>query len=188
MKRLHIHVAVADLQQSIGFYSALFASEPSLIEADYAKWMLDDPRVNFAISQRGQTPGLDHLGIQAENADELNELEQRITQAALPHLAQTNSQCCYAESNKHWSVDPSGIAWETFHTLNQIPTYGAQGRDQAETSTACASEANTASSSASSCCAPAANPAAKVGLPLPSAQRAGTCGSTSNSVSGARCC
>ena len=146
MKRLHIHVAVDQLSESIRFYSALFAAQPSVQHDDYAKWMLDNPRVNFAISQRGRAAGLDHLGIQADTAEELAELEQRMRQAELPHLAQPNSSCCYAESDKHWSMDPSGIAWETFHTLNHIPTYGTDPR---------ANEPTTATTSPSaSCCAP----------------------------------
>ena len=125
MKRLHVHISVENLQDSVRFYSAMFAAEPSVLHADYAKWMLDDPRVNFAISQRGNKVGLDHLGIQAENAEELAELGQRLEAATLPHVAQPGSTCCYARSDKHWSVDPSGIPWESFHTLESIPTYGA---------------------------------------------------------------
>jgi len=129
VKRLHIHVAVDNLAESIRFYSAMFATEPAVSQADYAKWMLDDPRVNFAISQRGAKAGLDHLGIQAESAEELEQLHQRITNAKLPHLAQPGSACCYAESDKHWSLDPSGIPWEAFHTLGNIPTYGEHTRE-----------------------------------------------------------
>ena len=129
MKRLHIHVAVDNLAESVRFYSAMFAAAPSVTESDYAKWMLDDPRVNFAISQRGRAAGLDHLGIQAESAEELEELNQRIQAASLPHLAQPDSTCCYARSDKHWSLDPSGIPWEAFHTLESIPTYGEHTRE-----------------------------------------------------------
>lgn len=141
MKRLHVHVSVENLADSIRFYSALFAAEPSITKTDYAKWMLDDPRVNFAISERGQAKGLDHLGIQAENADELAELGQRLKAADLPHLAQPDSNCCYAKSDKHWSLDSSGIAWEAFHTLDSIPTYGEHGRTATE-------------AAASGCCSP----------------------------------
>ncbi|WP_374488837.1 ArsI/CadI family heavy metal resistance metalloenzyme [Zoogloea sp.] len=125
MKRLHVHISVENLQDSVRFYSAVFAAEPSVLHPDYAKWMLDDPRVNFAISQRGSKVGLDHLGIQAETPEELAELGNRLEAAALPHVAQPGSTCCYARSDKHWSVDPSGIPWESFHTLESIPTYGA---------------------------------------------------------------
>jgi hypothetical protein len=132
MKRLHIHVSVEDLPASIRFYSALFSAEPSMTQSDYAKWMLDDPRMNFAISQRGRAKGLDHLGIQAESAEELVELGQRMQAAELPQLTQTDASCCYVKSNKHWSIDPSGIPWETFHTLDTIPTFGADTREAIE--------------------------------------------------------
>ncbi|MDR2154125.1 MAG: glyoxalase/bleomycin resistance/dioxygenase family protein [Burkholderiaceae bacterium] len=131
MKRLHVHVSVENLSDSIRYYSALFAAQPTVTKPDYAKWMLDDPRMNFAISRRGQAPGLDHLGIQAESAEELAELEQRLQSAELPHVAQPGSNCCYARSDKHWSLDPSGIAWEAFHTLDSIPTFGEHDRPAA---------------------------------------------------------
>ncbi|MEM5399846.1 MULTISPECIES: ArsI/CadI family heavy metal resistance metalloenzyme [Paraburkholderia] len=124
MKRFHIHVAVADLASSIRFYSALFAAEPTVAKSDYAKWMLEDPRVNFAISQRGAAPGLDHLGVQVENEAELAEMHARLESAALPVDTQMDTACCYAKSNKYWSVDPQGIAWESYHTLNEIPVFG----------------------------------------------------------------
>ena len=125
MKRLHVHVAVHDLEQSIRFYSALFATQPAVKKDDYAKWMLDDPRVNFAISTRGQKPGLDHLGIQAENGAELEEIGSRLAQADVSVLPQKDAACCYAKSDKYWTIDPQGIAWESFHTLDTIPVYGA---------------------------------------------------------------
>jgi catechol 2,3-dioxygenase-like lactoylglutathione lyase family enzyme len=124
MKRFHIHVAVTDLAASIRFYSALFAAEPAVVKGDYAKWMLDDPRVNFAISQRGATPGLDHLGVQVENETELAAMRERLEGAALPVDAQIGSACCYANSNKYWTVDPQGIAWESFQTLNDNTVLG----------------------------------------------------------------
>lgn len=132
MKRLHIHVSVEDLSESIRFYSALFASQPAVTKDDYAKWMLDDPRVNFAISKRGRAKGVDHLGIQAESAEELSELGARMQAAELPQLTQSGASCCYAKSDKHWSVDPSGIAWETFHTMDSIPTFGTDTLDIVE--------------------------------------------------------
>jgi hypothetical protein len=110
MKRFHVHVAVGNLKQSIGFYSALFAAEPSVIKADYAKWMLDDPRVNFAISTRGRQPGLDHLGIQAETSDELREIYSRLRKADGPVVEQGQTSCCYAKSEKSWIDDPAGIS------------------------------------------------------------------------------
>jgi hypothetical protein len=124
MKRLHVHVAVNDIAQSIGCYSALFAAQPAVVKSDYAKWMLDDPRVNFAISTRGRAPGLDHLGIQVENAGELNEVYARLRQAGGNIIEQGETACCYAKSEKSWIDDPAGIAWETFLTTGESITYG----------------------------------------------------------------
>ena len=124
MKRLHVHVAVEDLEGSIGFYSALFGAEPSVTKPDYAKWMLDDPRVNFAISARGRRKGLDHLGIQVDSADELDEVTARLSAADQSIFAQEQANCCYAVGDKAWVTDPQGIAWESFHTLEDIPLYG----------------------------------------------------------------
>jgi hypothetical protein len=124
MKRMHIHVAVEDLRRSVSFYSALFAAEPSVLKPDYAKWMLDDPRVNFAISTRGRTPGLDHLGIQVEDGDELNEVYARMRRAGAPVIEQGQTACCYAKSEKSWTDDPAGIAWETFLTTGESTDYG----------------------------------------------------------------
>ena len=124
MKRLHIHVAVENLPHSIGFYSALFAAEPAMVKTDYAKWMLDDPRVNFAISTRGREPGLDHLGIQVENADELQEVYARLRQAGGNVIEQGQTACCYAKSEKAWIDDPAGISWETFLTSGESTNYG----------------------------------------------------------------
>jgi catechol 2,3-dioxygenase-like lactoylglutathione lyase family enzyme len=124
VKRLHVHVAVHDLKQSIRFYSALFAAEPVVKKEDYAKWMLDDPRVNFAISTRGGKAGLDHLGIQAEDGDELEDLGSRLAQADVAVTSQKAAACCYAKSDKYWTLDPQGIAWESFHTLDSVPVYG----------------------------------------------------------------
>jgi hypothetical protein len=122
---------VHDLQQSIRFYSALFAAEPAVKKDDYAKWMLDDPRVNFAISTRGGKAGLDHLGIQAENANELEDLGSRLAQADVAITAQKGASCCYAKSDKYWTIDPQGIAWESFHTLDTVPMYGQETRPRA---------------------------------------------------------
>ena len=119
MKRLHVQVAVDDLQHSIGFYSALFATRPTVIKTDYAKWMLDDPRVNFAISARGRTAGLDHLGIQVEDKDELNDVYARLHKASGDVIEQGQTNCCYARSEKSWIEDPSGISWETFLTMGE---------------------------------------------------------------------
>jgi predicted lactoylglutathione lyase len=124
MKRMHVHVAVNDLQHSIGFYSALFATQPSVIKADYAKWMLDDPRVNFAISTRGRQAGLDHVGIQVEDKDELQEIYARLRKAGGDFVEQGQTSCCYAKSEKSWIDDPSGISWETFLTTGESTDYG----------------------------------------------------------------
>jgi catechol 2,3-dioxygenase-like lactoylglutathione lyase family enzyme len=124
MKRLHVHVAVDDLQHSIGFYSALFAAQPSVIKSDYAKWMLDDPRVNFAISTRGRQAGLDHLGIQVEDQDELKEVYGRLRKAGSPVIEQGRTSCCYAKSERSWIDDPAGISWETFLTTGESIDYG----------------------------------------------------------------
>ena len=131
MKRFHVHVSVHDLQQSIRFYSALFAAEPAVRKDDYAKWMLDDPRVNFAISTRASKAGLDHLGIQTENAAELEDLGSRLAQADVAVTAQKGASCCYAKSDKYWTLDPQGIAWESFHTLDSVPMYGHETRPRA---------------------------------------------------------
>jgi hypothetical protein len=122
---------VHDLQQSIRFYSALFAAEPAVKKDDYAKWMLDDPRVNFAISTRaGREVGIDHLGIQAENGAELEDLGTRLAQADVSVTAQKEASCCYAKSDKYWTLDPQGIAWESFHTLDAVPMYGEDRRSK----------------------------------------------------------
>ncbi len=124
MKRMHVHVAVDDLAHSVRFYSALFDAEPSVIKRDYAKWMLDDPRVNFAISTRRRQAGLDHLGIQVESKDELHEVYARLRKAGGPVIEQGETACCYAKSEKSWIDDPAGIAWETFFTTGESADYG----------------------------------------------------------------
>lgn len=124
MKRFHVHVSVHDLQQSIRFYSALFASQPSVLKDDYAKWQLEDPRVNFAISTRAGKAGVDHLGLQAEDGAELEDLGSRLAQADVATTAQKGASCCYAKSDKYWTIDPQGVAWESFHTLDSVPVYG----------------------------------------------------------------
>jgi catechol 2,3-dioxygenase-like lactoylglutathione lyase family enzyme len=132
MKRFHVHVAVHDLKQSIRFYSALFGMQPSVEKPDYAKWMLDDPRINFAISNRGSKSGIDHLGIQTENSEELEEVGSRLAQADVSVMAQKGASCCYAKSDKYWTLDPQGVAWESFHTLDSVPMYGSDTRSKAE--------------------------------------------------------
>jgi catechol 2,3-dioxygenase-like lactoylglutathione lyase family enzyme len=125
MKRMHVHVGVDDLQAAIGFYATLFAAEPSVIRHDYAKWMLEDPRVNFAISlRRGQKAGLNHLGIQVENESELAEVYARLRAADGPVLEEGKTTCCYAQSEKAWIDDPAGISWEAFLTTGEATVYG----------------------------------------------------------------
>jgi catechol 2,3-dioxygenase-like lactoylglutathione lyase family enzyme len=124
MKRLHVHVSVDDLAQSVRFYSTLFAAEPAVTKADYAKWMLDDPRVNFAISTRSGGSGLDHLGIQVETQAELQEVYGRLRQADRPVLDEGATTCCYAQSEKSWITDPQGVSWETFLTTGESTVYG----------------------------------------------------------------
>jgi len=125
MKRLHVHVAVENLARSIGFYSTLFATKPSVLKDDYAKWMLDDPKVNFAISQRnGVAQGIDHLGIQVESDSELRELSSRLKSAGQQTRDQESTTCCYAQSNKSWVNDPNGLRWETFFTFGGATQYG----------------------------------------------------------------
>ena len=124
MKRMHVHVAVDNLDTAIGFYSTLFAATPSVVKPDYAKWMLDDPRVNFAISMRGARTGLNHLGIQVENESELAEVYERLNKAGAPVLEEGKTTCCYAKSEKSWIDDPAGISWETFLTTGESTNYG----------------------------------------------------------------
>ena len=144
MKRLHVHVAVKDLDASIRFYSHLFASEPAVRKPDYAKWMLEDPRVNFAISQRDGTHGVRHLGIQVENRDELVEIYGRLQRAERPVVEQGETICCYAQSEKSWIDDPQGVQWETFLTTGESTVYGSDAI-QPKVQTPCC---------APSCCAP----------------------------------
>lgn len=144
MKRMHVHVAVHDLERSIGFYSALFAAQPAVVKPDYAKWMLDDPRVNFAISTRGRQAGLDHLGIQVESQDELSDVYARLREVGGAVLEQGQTTCCYAKSEKSWIEDPSGISWETFFTTGESIDYGI-GIEK---------EARVAHAQAQACCAP----------------------------------
>ena len=138
MKRLHVHVGVNDLDQSIRFYTALFASEPTVRKPEYAKWMLEDPRVNFAISARADGGGVRHLGIQVENAEELAEVYARLKQADGPMLEEGQTTCCYAQSEKTWIDDPQGVVWETFLTTGESTTYGgAEDPAPAATKSSC---------------------------------------------------
>ncbi|RKF36171.1 ArsI/CadI family heavy metal resistance metalloenzyme [Paraburkholderia fungorum] len=145
MKRMHIHIAVENLGDSIRFYRAMFGdAEPTVQKSDYCKWELTNPAVNFAISQRGAKPGVDHLGIQVETDVELAEMNARFAAAELPVQPQTGTTCCYARSDKAWTTDPQGVAWETFRTLEAAPVYG-HSRDQSQTH----------QQSSAACCIPA---------------------------------
>lgn len=156
MKRFHVHVAVDDLSRSIAFYSAMFGEKPSLVKPDYAKWMLEDPRVNFAISHRGQKAGVNHLGIQAEDDAELEAVHANLRRADTAVLAEKNAHCCYARSDKYWVTDPQGIAWESFHSLGSVPVYGSDHAPPLEQASRCGRN----EAGAASCCAPSeANPA-----------------------------
>ena len=139
MKRFHVHLGVPDLPASIRFYSGLFGMAPTVQKIDYAKWMLDDPRVNFAISQRGRATGLNHLGLQAESADELAGIRAQFETAdASATVADPGALCCYVKSDKHWVTDPQGIAWEAFHTLDSIPLFGSETDGEKMASGCCA--------------------------------------------------
>jgi hypothetical protein len=155
MKRFHVHLHVEHLDQSIGFYSKLFAAAPTRVESDYAKWMLEDPRINFAISTRGSKPGVDHLGFQTDDAEELAALKVRAEAADMALLDEGETTCCYARSDKHWVTDPQGIAWEHFHTLGDIPVF-SEGRKSDAATACCTPEAATprAVAETTACCAP----------------------------------
>ncbi|WP_395681831.1 ArsI/CadI family heavy metal resistance metalloenzyme [Dokdonella sp.] len=157
MKRFHVHVNVTDLDASIAFYSQLFAATPTRVEADYAKWMLEDPRINFAISRRERAPGVDHLGFQVESGDELAEIGARLAAADAIRATDVDTTCCYARSDKYWSEDPQGLRWESFLTHGSAPTYFAP-------------------SDAAACCVPAAAVAAAAPCCGPSASAASRCG------------
>jgi catechol-2,3-dioxygenase len=156
MKRFHVHAHVEDLQRSIAFYTKMFGAEPTRVESDYAKWMLEDPRLNFAISTRGSKPGVDHLGIQTDTEEELAELKARAQAADLSIADEGETTCCYARSEKHWLTDPQGIAWEHYHTLGDIPVFSQKQAD--------------AAADASACCAPRAPGGKPVGIPVASSK------------------
>ena len=141
MKRFHVHVAVEDLAASVRFYSTVFAAQPTVQKTDYAKWMLEDPRINFAISQRGAKPGLDHLGFQVDSEDELVALRKQVADAEIAAFDQPDATCCYARSDKYWITDPQGVAWETYRTLGEAEIYGAETQKSAK-------------EEAGACCAP----------------------------------
>ena len=156
MKRFHVHVSVKDINESIGFYSKLFGAEPSVTKPDYAKWMLEDPRINFAISQRGHAAGVNHLGFQVDSTEELKAVREQVAKADIAAVEEKGAACCYARSDKHWIEDPQGIAWETFHTLGSVPVYGEDAAPAERAESACcvplAKQAGDAANAA--CCVP----------------------------------
>jgi catechol 2,3-dioxygenase-like lactoylglutathione lyase family enzyme len=161
MKRFHVHAHVQDLQASIAFYSRMFAAEPTRVESDYAKWMLEDPRINFAISTRGEAVGVDHLGIQADTEEELAALKSSAEAAGMTLLDVGETSCCYARSDKYWVTDPQGIAWEQFRTLGNIPVFGE--KVQAD------------ESGSAACCATTAPRGKPVGIPVKASTSASCC-------------
>jgi hypothetical protein len=159
MKRLHVHVGVEDLGQSIRFYSTLFATEPTVVKEDYAKWMLEDPRVNFAISTVSGHIGVSHLGIQAEDETELAEVYDRLSRAERPIIEAQATTCCYAKSDKHWIADPQGVPWEAFFTYGEATIYGEGSLGKLREVSACGCEPSSAelmpkAAAAEACCAP----------------------------------
>lgn len=157
MKRFHVHLNVADLAQSIRFYSALFAAEPSVNKPDYAKWLLDDPRINFAISSTGRAAGVDHLGIQADSGEALAELGRRLDAAGNAVVPEAAAVCCYAQSDKYWTEDPQGTRWETFHTTGQATHYYAGAAACVTSAGHCSPHDRTvaaARTATDTCCAP----------------------------------
>lgn len=149
MRRFHVHVHVAELDPSVRFYSSLFGEQPTVVKADYAKWMLQDPRVNFAISSGAIKPEIDHLGFQVESDEELATIAERLDSAGQLVVRQENATCCYASGNKRWVDDPSGISWETFHTFGESTVYGDDIVPRPQTSEACCVPAAPA---AGACC------------------------------------
>lgn len=166
MKRFHIHIAVRDLAVNVDFYQCLFGAEPTVIRGDYAKWELDDPMINFAISSRGHEVGINHIGVQASTAEELRDLKHNASLAVSSSLhEQREAACCYAKSDKYWLFDPQGIAWEHFHTLSAMDTFGS---DNVSESTACCIPIRESGQELESCCIPKATVAESDG--------AGCCG------------
>lgn len=156
MNRFHVHLNVANLDASIRFYRELFAAEPTVRKSDYAKWMLDDPRINFAISCTGRAPGLDHLGLQVDSSEALAALGQRLQAAGGTVIPEEGALCCYAHSDKAWTEDPQGTRWETFHTLGEATTYYQEGGVCATGGSACVSAPSdmpAKAEPATSCCA-----------------------------------
>ena len=163
MSRLHVHLHVRDLEQSIRFYTTLFATEPARRETGYAKWMLDDPKVNFAISVGGEHTGVGHLGIQVDSDDELASVSARAREAAGAVLIERGARCCYATGNKAWAEDPQGVRWETFHTTGQLDEAGhgaeesfisaTDGDHDVESAACCCTAGKNIAEQKAACCA-----------------------------------
>lgn len=155
MKRFHVHVSVDDLAKSIRFYTSIFGVAPAVEKSDYAKWMLEDPRINFAISNRGGKPGVNHLGLQVDSPDELAALRAQVAHADIAADDEPGAACCYALSDKYWIEDPQGVAWETFHTLGDIPVFGKDhsAPDMQSAVSACCAPKNAETAATSKCCA-----------------------------------
>ena len=196
MKRFHVHAHVDDLAASIAFYTRLFGAEPTRVEADYAKWMIEDPRVNFAISTRGASAGIDHLGIQADTELELAELKERAGAADAALLDEGATTCCYARSEKHWVTDPQGIAWEHYRTLGDIPVFREAAQDtpaaacctpavEAEAGACCTPAA---AASVAACCTPAKPSQATAGCSPGQGSRGGSCCTPAAQARPGRCC
>jgi catechol 2,3-dioxygenase-like lactoylglutathione lyase family enzyme len=145
MKRFHVHVAVDNLEANVRFYSTVFGAAPTVQKPDYAKWMLEDPRINFAISQRGAKAGVDHLGFQVDSDEELSALRKQVADAEIAALDQPDATCCYARSDKYWITDPQGVAWETYRTLGEAEIYGAETKNAGQGSACCAPRPQTIS-------------------------------------------
>jgi catechol 2,3-dioxygenase-like lactoylglutathione lyase family enzyme len=176
MKRFHVHLGVENLDRSIGFYSTLFGAGPSVRKDDYAKWMLDDPRINFAISQRGSAAGVNHLGLQVESAAELAAVRAQFEAAdATTALAEPGASCCYAKSDKHWVTDPQGIAWEAFHTLAAIPFFAGEKAEAAMPGACCSPVAAQPAAASARCVAAAANADGSCCAPVASKASATCC-------------
>jgi catechol 2,3-dioxygenase-like lactoylglutathione lyase family enzyme len=186
MKRFHVHAHVDDLQASIAFYTRLFGAEPTRVESDYAKWMIDDPRLNFAISTRGTSAGIDHLGIQADSDEELAELRQRAQAADAGLLDEGATTCCYARSDKHWVTDPQGIAWEHYRTLGDIPVF--REATQNASAAACCSPAAAAAATTASCCAPQQDAQAAASCSPDPDSRGSACCTPAAQARPGRCC
>lgn len=158
MKRMHLHVGVENLDASVAFYNILFAAEPTVLKSDYAKWMLEDPRINFAISSTAHTAiGIEHIGLQVETAEELAEVHTRLKAAGRPVLEEGATNCCYAKSEKNWITDPDGVIWETFLTNGESVVYGDKPVEELAITKLVAglSDAKAANAAPSTCCTPA---------------------------------